>query len=78
MENPIKVLAIDGGGVRGIIPAMVLAEVENRTQKHIADLFDLFAGTSTGAILALGLLKPNRRASFTDPCFSRFIPWAES
>ncbi|MCZ6515820.1 MAG: patatin-like phospholipase family protein [Acidobacteria bacterium] len=60
MENPIKVLAIDGGGVRGIIPAMVLAEIENRTQKHIADLFDLFAGTSTGAILALGLLKPNR------------------
>lgn len=50
-----RVLSIDGGGIRGIIPAMLLAEVEQRTQTPIARLFDLIAGTSTGGILALGL-----------------------
>jgi uncharacterized protein len=53
-----KVLSIDGGGIRGIIPAMVLAEIEARTGKRSAEMFDLVAGTSTGGILALGLTKP--------------------
>jgi patatin-like phospholipase/acyl hydrolase len=55
-----KVLSIDGGGIRGIIPAMVLAEIERRTGKRIAEMFDLVAGTSTGGILALGLTKPGQ------------------
>jgi patatin-like phospholipase/acyl hydrolase len=55
-----KVLSIDGGGIRGIIPAMVLAEIERRTQRRIAEMFDLVAGTSTGGILALGLTKPGQ------------------
>ena len=59
MANVVKVLSIDGGGIRGIIPAMVLMEIERRTQRPIATLFDLVAGTSTGGILALGLAKPN-------------------
>jgi len=54
-----KILAIDGGGIRGVIPTFLLAEIENRTGKYIAELFDLIAGTSTGAILALGLNKPD-------------------
>jgi len=54
----ISVLAIDGGGIRGIIPAMVLDQIEERTEKPISELFDLIAGTSTGGILALGLTKP--------------------
>jgi uncharacterized protein len=53
-----KVLSIDGGGIRGIIPAMVLGEIEDRTGKPASELFDLIAGTSTGGILALGLAKP--------------------
>lgn len=53
-----KILAIDGGGIRGVIPAMVLAEIERRTQRPISELFDLIAGTSTGGILALGVTKP--------------------
>jgi uncharacterized protein len=53
-----KVLSIDGGGIRGLIPAMVLAEIERRTGKRIAEMFDLVAGTSTGGILALGVTKP--------------------
>src|ERR671916_836359 len=55
-----KVLSIDGGGIRGIIPAIVLAEIERRTGKRIAEMFDLVAGTSTGGILALGLTKPGQ------------------
>jgi patatin-like phospholipase/acyl hydrolase len=58
MAELIKVLAIDGGGIRGVIPATVLAEIETRTGSHISELFDLVAGTSTGGILALGLVKP--------------------
>jgi patatin-like phospholipase/acyl hydrolase len=53
-----KILSIDGGGIRGVIPAMVLAEIEQRTQRPIAELFHLIAGTSTGGILALGLTVP--------------------
>ncbi|MBD2099043.1 patatin-like phospholipase family protein [Trichocoleus sp. FACHB-591] len=59
MSRLIKVLAIDGGGIRGVIPAMLLAEIEKRTGQAIAELFDVIAGTSTGGILALGLTKPN-------------------
>jgi predicted acylesterase/phospholipase RssA len=54
----IRILAIDGGGMRGIIPAMLLAEIEDRVNQPIAQLFDLVAGTSTGGILALGLTVP--------------------
>jgi patatin-like phospholipase/acyl hydrolase len=54
-----KILSIDGGGIRGVIPAMILAEIERRTQRAIADSFDFIAGTSTGGILTLGLTKPN-------------------
>jgi patatin-like phospholipase/acyl hydrolase len=58
MSKQIRVLSIDGGGIRGIIPAMIMAEIEARTQKPIAELFDMIAGTSTGGILAMGLTKP--------------------
>jgi patatin-like phospholipase/acyl hydrolase len=54
----MNVLSLDGGGIRGVIPAMVLADLEERTGKHTADLFDLIAGTSTGGIIALALTVP--------------------
>ena len=54
-----KILSIDGGGIRGIIPAMVLAALEERTGVPTAEIFDLIAGTSTGGILALGLSRPD-------------------
>jgi patatin-like phospholipase/acyl hydrolase len=56
-----NILSIDGGGIRGIIPAMILAEIERRTGHRIAEMFDLIAGTSTGGILALGLTVPHQR-----------------
>jgi patatin-like phospholipase/acyl hydrolase len=54
----VKVLCIDGGGIRGLIPALVLEEIERRTGRRIAELVDLVAGTSTGGILACGLTRP--------------------
>ena len=48
-----QILSIDGGGIRGYIPSLVLAEIERRTGCRTVDLFDLLAGTSTGGILAL-------------------------
>lgn len=58
MPKPFRILSIDGGGIRGLIPALVLAELERRTGCPVADCFDLIAGTSTGGILALGLALP--------------------
>jgi patatin-like phospholipase/acyl hydrolase len=50
-----KVLSIDGGGVRGVLPASFLATVETQLDGQIIDYFDLIVGTSTGGIIALGL-----------------------
>ena len=47
-----RILAIDGGGIRGLIPAAVLASLERSTGTPVAQQFDFLAGTSTGAILA--------------------------
>lgn len=47
-----KVLSIDGGGVRGLIPATVIAEWETRFNKRSCEYFDLIVGTSTGSIVA--------------------------
>jgi patatin-like phospholipase/acyl hydrolase len=55
----VRILAIDGGGIRGLIPALVLAEIERRTGRRIAQLVDLIAGTSTGGILACALSRPD-------------------
>lgn len=54
----MKILCIDGGGIRGLIPALVLAEIEQRTGRRIAQMVDLVAGTSTGGILACALTRP--------------------
>src|SRR5258708_32490576 len=58
MPKLVKILSVGGGGSGGIVTVMLLAEIERRTQRPIANLFDLVAGTSTGGILALGLTIP--------------------
>ncbi|GAQ88003.1 hypothetical protein KFL_003930060 [Klebsormidium nitens] len=65
-EGKVCVLAIDGGGVRGLIPALTLARLEGMLQQksgnpdaRIADYFDMIAGTSVGGLLAVMLLTPN-------------------
>lgn len=53
-----KILSIDGGGIRGVIPCVILRFIEEQTGKKISELFSLMAGTSTGGIIALGLSSP--------------------
>jgi len=50
-----RILAIDGGGIKGVFAASLLASIEEATGHKISDFFDLIVGTSTGGILALGL-----------------------
>jgi uncharacterized protein len=57
MEQTIRILSIDGGGIRGIIPARVLQELLGDSPAQ--DVFHLIAGTSSGGITACGLAKPN-------------------
>jgi patatin-like phospholipase/acyl hydrolase len=54
----VRVLSVDGGGIRGLIPALVLAELEQRAGRAVSALFDVLAGTSKGGILALALSRP--------------------
>lgn len=59
-KGPKKLLAIDGGGIRGVLSLEILAAIEalfakGRHNYVLADDFDYFAGTSTGGIIAAGL-----------------------
>ena len=70
-----KILSIDGGGIRGIIPGQILVHLEAKLQEkindpeaRIAEHFDFLAGTSTGGILTSLLLAP----SANDPQKARF------
>jgi len=51
----IDILAIDGGGIRGIIPATILAKMEEKLGHPMWETFDLIAGTSTGGIIAAAI-----------------------
>jgi len=55
-NKPFRVLSIDGGGVRGIFPAKILALLEEQLPKNICDIFDLVVGTSTGSIIASSIV----------------------
>ncbi len=71
----IKVLCVDGGGMRGLVPALVLQNLAGRLRERGIDagfhrLFDLMAGTSTGGLIALALSlpaeDPRRPGAFLD------------
>lgn len=56
MENrPFKILSIDGGGIKGLYSASVLARLEEKAGVKSGDCFDMICGTSTGGLIALGL-----------------------
>uniref|UniRef100_A0A2N9HX73 Patatin n=1 Tax=Fagus sylvatica TaxID=28930 RepID=A0A2N9HX73_FAGSY len=63
--NLVTILSIDGGGVRGIIPATILAFLESQLQEldgedaRLADYFDVIAGTSTGGLVTAMLTAPD-------------------
>ena len=50
-----RILAIDGGGIRGTFSAAFLANLEKDLEHPIGRYFDLISGTSTGGIIAIGL-----------------------
>ena len=70
--TPKRLLSLDGGGIRGLIEAEVLIEIENQLNKitgqdrPLCERFDLIGGTSTGAILAAGLAMGRRAAELRD------------
>jgi hypothetical protein len=62
----IRILSIDGGGIRGILPGTILQVIEEKIQVYtdnpearLVDFVDFIAGTSTGAIIACGMLAPS-------------------
>eukprot|EP00253_Pinus_taeda_P022051 PITA_22051 len=81
-DHMITILSIDGGGVRGIIPATILETLESELQeldgkdKRIADYFDVIAGTSTGGLITAMLAAPsdgkNPRPLFTADQITQF------
>src|SRR5271156_1434111 len=56
-DEIIRILSMDGGGIRGNIPARLLQRIEEGTGQRASALFHLMAGTSTGGILGCGLAK---------------------
>jgi len=66
MNKLRKILSINGGGIRGIIPCVVLSFIEEITQKPIYELFDIIGGCSTGGIIALGLTVKNNKYKASD------------
>ena len=70
-----RILSIDGGGIKGTMPAAFLAGLEEDLGQPIGRYFDLIAGTSTGGIIALGLGLGCRASTFlaaTDNLLGRF------
>ena len=70
-----RILSIDGGGIRGILPGQILVSLEKKLKTldqnqdaRIADYFDLIAGTSTGGILTCMYLTPDEN----DPSRPKF------
>lgn len=55
MNERFQILSLDGGGIKGIFSAAVLAAIEEDLNVNVVEHFDLIVGTSTGGIIALGL-----------------------
>lgn len=69
-KRKVRILSLDGGGIRGIVPATVLTYVEDELIRktsnpnaRIADYFDMIVGTSTGGILACFYLIPSAESN---------------
>lgn len=56
-KHDFKILSLDGGGIKGLYAAKLLAQIELKTGKLIGDHFDMICGTSTGGLLALGITR---------------------
>ena len=65
-SKTFKILSIDGGGIKGLYSASVLASFEKKTGKNITDHFDMICGTSTGGLIAIGLSNGMSAQSLVD------------
>lgn len=77
-RSHVTILSIDGGGVRGVIPVILLQEVRRRLAKRnnhkpFFRIFDLIAGTSTGGMIALGLAVPELDPNTGRPTGRSFV-----
>jgi patatin-like phospholipase/acyl hydrolase len=54
-QGPLQILSLDGGGLKGLFSAALLAQLEEDLETRLVDHFDLIVGTSTGGLIALGL-----------------------
>ncbi len=67
MSERFQILSLDGGGIKGLFSAAVLAAIEDDLNVNVTEYFDLIVGTSTGGIVALGLglgLQPKELVAF--------------
>lgn len=60
-SRPVRILAVDGGGIRGVIPSVLLGALQERLERPVSEYFDVIAGTSTGGLIAAGLCVPDDR-----------------
>lgn len=65
-KKTFKILSIDGGGIKGLYSASILASFEAKTGKRITDHFDMICGTSTGGLIAIGLANGMSAKSLED------------
>lgn len=66
-DDRFQILSLDGGGIKGLFSAAILAAIEEDLKINVVDHFDLIAGTSTGGIIAIGLglgMKPREIVEF--------------
>ncbi|MES2516420.1 MAG: patatin-like phospholipase family protein [Bacteroidota bacterium] len=63
MKNKFYILAIDGGGLKGLIAIKILQIIEDITKKKVTDSFDLISGTSTGGLIACALAVKNNEGN---------------
>jgi patatin-like phospholipase/acyl hydrolase len=57
---PFRILSLDGGGIRGLVAAKILATIEKQIQQPLNKYFNLISGTSTGSILAAAVATGSR------------------
>src|SRR4051812_18889555 len=82
-KGPKKLLAIDGGGIRGVLALEILKRVEDMLKAksgnadfRLAQYFDYIAGTSTGGIIAAGLsigMSVDELLEFYETCGSQMF-----
>lgn len=66
-KKDIFILSIDGGGIFGVVPLVILRHIEEKTGYPVSRLFHFFAGTSTGGLISLGLTCPSHK---NEPLYS--------